>query len=52
MEKEEMKKHFLELRAKGLSFAEIAGELKINEQILLSWAKEIQDEVKERGCGC
>ncbi len=52
MENEEMKNQILELRAQGLSFTEIAGELKIDEQLLLSWAREIQDEIKERGCGC
>jgi hypothetical protein len=52
MENEEMKNHFLELRAQGSSFSEIAGELNIDKPILLSWAKEIQDDVKERGCGC
>ena len=52
MEKEQIHKRFLDLRAQGLSFQEIAVELETTEEELISLTKTLQDNVKNRGCGC
>jgi transposase-like protein len=39
------KEQFVELRAKGWSFARIAEELKVNKQTLINWSKEFSLEI-------
>ncbi len=39
------KEKFIELRAKGLSFDKIAGELKKSKQTLIDWSKELEEEI-------
>jgi hypothetical protein len=45
MEAIEVKKRFIELRAKGWSFDKIAKELGKAKQTLIDWSKELQDEI-------
>ena len=39
------KEKFIELRAKGLSFDKIAGELKKSKQTLIDWSRELEEEI-------
>lgn len=48
MESVEIKEKFIELRAKGWSFDEIAKELGKAKQTLIDWSKELQDEIANR----
>ncbi|MCK4804669.1 MAG: helix-turn-helix domain-containing protein [Spirochaetes bacterium] len=52
MTEQETREQFVELRAQGWSFEEIAGELGISKQRLADWAREMQEEIRKRGCGC
>ena len=52
MQEEEIRAHFLELRTKGMSFHDIAFELKTTEEELLRLAKKLQENVKKSPCGC
>ena len=41
----ELKKRFIQLRAKGLSFDKIAKELKKSKQTLINWSKDHKEEI-------
>jgi len=41
----ELKRDFVLLRARGLSFAKIANELPVSKATLVSWSKELEDEI-------
>lgn len=43
--KEEMKRDFLLLPAKGLSFAKIATQLSVSKATLISWSKDLEAEI-------
>ena len=45
METLDVKKSFIELRAKGYSFDKIAKELGKAKQTLIDWSKELQEEI-------
>jgi transposase len=45
--KEEQKTHFIQLRAKGLSYAKIAKELKVSKSTLSNWNQELQEEITQ-----
>ena len=45
METLELKEQFIELRARGWSFAKIAKKLGKSKQALIDWSKELQEEV-------
>jgi len=45
--KEEQKSRFIHLRAKGLSYAKIAKELKVSTSTLSNWNQELQEEIAE-----
>jgi transposase len=45
MKPDETKEQFIELRAKGLSFDNIAKELGVSKQTLINWSKELSLEV-------
>jgi transcriptional regulator len=45
MELLEIKRRFIELRAKGWSFDKIAKELGKAKQTLIDWSKDLQDEI-------
>lgn len=48
MKPQSVKETFIELRAKGFSFHNIAKELKISKQTLIDWSKELQEEIANR----
>ena len=41
----EIKKRFIALRSKGLSFDKIAKELKKSKQTLINWSKDFKEEI-------
>jgi len=41
----EVKEKFVELRAKGISFAKIADELEVSKPTLISWSQELKDDI-------
>lgn len=41
----EVKEKFVELRAKGLSFAKIADELSVSKPTLINWSQELKDDI-------
>lgn len=43
--KAELKAQFIELRAKGLSYAKIAKRLKLSRNTLASWSQELEAEI-------
>ena len=43
--KAELKAEFIELRAKGLSYAKIAKRLKVSRNTLASWSQELEAEI-------
>ncbi|MEJ2704792.1 MAG: helix-turn-helix domain containing protein [Sedimentisphaerales bacterium] len=45
--KEEQKSRFIHLRAKGYSYARIAGELRVSTSTLTNWNQELQDAVSQ-----
>jgi hypothetical protein len=45
METSATKEKFIELRAQGLSFDKIAGELHKSKQTLIDWSKELEEEI-------
>lgn len=45
METLDLKEQFIELRAKGWSFAKIAKKLGKSKQALIDWSKELQEEI-------
>ena len=45
--KEEQKSRFIHLRAKGLSYAKIAKELKVSTSTLSNWNQELIDEIAQ-----
>lgn len=45
MKKIELKDQFVEMRAAGISFAEIAEKLGVSKQTLISWSKELSREI-------
>ena len=45
--REEKKSQFVQLRAKGLSYAKIAKELKVSKSTLSSWNQELQEEIAQ-----
>lgn len=47
MSKTDKKKLFIELRAKGLSYAKIAKELSISKSTCSSWEAELKDRIQE-----
>lgn len=40
------KEQFVELRAHGLSFASIAGKLKVSKPTLIAWSRELELEIR------
>ncbi len=46
MKDNETKNKFIELRAKGFSFAKISKELKTSKQTLVTWSKDLTLEIK------
>jgi len=46
MKDQETKERFIELRAKGLSYAKIAEELKTSKQTLIDWGAEFKEEIE------
>jgi len=46
MENIEKKHRFIELRAKGMSFAKIAKKLKVSKQTLINWSDEFRYEIE------
>ena len=46
MESIDIKSRFIELRAKGLSFDKISGELSIAKKTLVNWSKRYEAEVE------
>jgi transcriptional regulator len=52
VEHDNLKKQFLELRAQGMSFNEIATELNTTVEKLKALAKRLQESVKKGGCRC
>ena len=45
--KEQQKAKFILLRAKGLSYAKIAKELKVSKSTLANWSQELQEEIAQ-----
>ena len=45
--KEEQKSRFILLRAKGLSYAKIAKDLKVSTSTLTNWNQELQEEIAQ-----
>ena len=45
MKTTEIKHKFIELRAKGLSFAKISKKIKISRQTLIDWNKDFENEI-------
>lgn len=45
MKKIELKDQFVEMRAAGVSFADIAEKLGVSKQTLISWSKELSREI-------
>src|SRR4030042_3766731 len=45
--KEEQKSRFIHLRAKGLSYAKIAKELKVSTSTLTNWNQELLEEIAQ-----
>jgi len=45
--KEEQKSRFIHLRAKGLSYAKIAKELKVSTSTLTNWNQELQEHIAQ-----
>jgi len=45
METLDLKEQFIELRARGWSFAKIAKKLGKSKQALIDWSKELQEEI-------
>lgn len=45
MKNQETKERFIELRAKGLSYAKIAEELHTSKQTLIDWGAEFKEEI-------
>ena len=43
--KAELKEQFIELRAKGLSYAKIAKRMKLSRNTLASWSQELEAEI-------
>ena len=43
--KAELKEQFIELRAKGLSYAKIARRMKLSRNTLASWSQELEAEI-------
>lgn len=41
----EVKERFVELRAKGLSFAKIADELEVSKPTLIAWSQDLKDDI-------
>lgn len=41
----EVKEKFVELRAKGLSFAKIADELEVSKPTLIAWSQDLKDDI-------
>jgi len=48
MKPQSVKENFIDLRAKGFSFDNIAKELKMSKQTLIDWSKELQEEIANR----
>ena len=44
----ELKAQFVELRAKGLSYAKIAKKLKVSKATLANWSQELEAEIASR----
>jgi len=42
----EKKEKFVELRARGLSFSKISGEIGISKPTLINWSKELEIEIQ------
>ena len=42
----EVKDQFIELRAKGLTFADIAHQLNVSKPTLIEWSKELKTEIE------
>ena len=42
----ELKQKFIELRARGLSFDKIAGELHVSKPTLITWSRELAETIK------
>lgn len=42
------KDRFIELRAKGYPFSEIATQLQVSKPTLIEWAKELQNDIENR----
>ncbi|MHC4171718.1 MAG: helix-turn-helix domain-containing protein [Planctomycetota bacterium] len=45
--REQKKSQFVQLRAKGLSYAKIAKELKVSTSTLTNWNQELQEEIAQ-----
>ena len=45
LDKEEQKSRFIHLRAKGLSYAKIAKELKVSTSTLSNWNQELEEQI-------
>jgi len=45
--REQKKSQFVQLRAKGLSYAKIAKELKVSKSTLSNWNQELQEEIAQ-----
>jgi transposase len=46
MKDQKTKEEFIELRVKGLSFADIAEKLGVSKQTLINWSKEFQFDIQ------
>jgi len=46
MEKQKTKEQFIELRAQGLSYANISKKIGKSKQTLIDWGKELEEEIK------
>jgi len=45
----EVKEKFVELRAKGFSYSNIAEQLGVSKQSLISWSREFKDDIANLG---
>ena len=45
MKSQDLKNHFIELRAQGLSYDKISQELNVSKQTLINWSKELRDKI-------
>lgn len=49
MVSKEIKEKFVELRAKGISFSNIAEQLGVSKQSLIVWSQELKDDIANLG---